>query len=81
MNIQNTQTVSDGKENFDDIGYGFNAKIATFLEHITEFYKQIRVQQERAKYNRKCAIKARQQPDLLPLEEKHQLRIIGNIHN
>ena len=75
MNVQNIKIRNQGKDNVDAFGNWFKVSVIAVFVNVREIFKQIRVQQEQAKYDRSRSMKVPQQDILnsLPLEEKHRL--------
>jgi hypothetical protein len=75
MNIQNIKIRNEEKENVDAFGNWLKLRTISVFDNVSEYFKQIRVQQVRAKNNRNRSIKAHQQDILhnLPLAEKQSL--------
>ena len=75
MNVQNIKIRIEEEENVGAFGNWIKVKAIAVFDNVREYFKQIHVQQERAKNNRNRSIKAHQQNILnnLPLVEKHSL--------
>ena len=75
MNVQNIKIRNEEEENVGAFGNWIKVKAIAVFDNVREYFKQIHVQQERAKNNRNRSIKAHQQNILnnLPLVEKHSL--------
>ena len=74
MSIQNTKIRNEEKDNVEAFGNWLNVRTTVVFDNVRKYFKQIRIQQERDKYNRgrTPTMKAHQQ-DILNLEEKHRL--------
>ena len=74
MSIQNIKIRNEEKDNVDAFGNWLKVRTTAVFDNVRECFKQIRIQQERDKYNRgrTRTMKANQQ-DILNLEEKHRL--------
>jgi len=75
MNVQNIKIRNKGKDNVDAFGNWLKVRTTAVFDNVREFFKQYRIQQEKAKNNRNRSMKARQQDILnnLPLDAKHSL--------
>ena len=75
MNVQINYIRYWGKDNLDAFGNWLKVRTTAVFDNVGEFFKQYRIQQEKAKNNRNRSMKAHHQDSLnnLPLKTKHSL--------
>lgn len=61
MNVQYINIRNRGKDNVDAFGNWLKVRTTAVFDNVGEFFKQYRIQQEKAKNNRSRSIKAHQQ--------------------